>query len=379
MKRITSYLLVFLIFTLVMTGCTENGNDLPIASDNKGQVSSDILLHENSDVTVIHEESADYSIELSYPSANHNSDEEIPAVLAINNTSESGGVYSANVYFRNLNGKPILEIMNFYDCDVVVVRLPFAENGKILHELLFFYFDNITLQPLGENRFFPVISADSIIECSTENNSFSFTDINGNTEAYTVASEKYNNETAYYLRSAEYTQKLIENTHSTEFGELNFSYIVYEQSNENSIISPHNYVKITRDNGSTSECEVINPVYQPELSFDGLAKICSQIEFEVIELKDFGIAAVRVPVDSTGNGIVTHMASLFYFDSISFLPLERGVFTPEIPADSEFKTDMDKNCFSITFVDGSTSWYTVDTFSKIIAETSYVGITKVER
>lgn len=375
-KYKSSYLILLVTFVLVLLGCTAEEYNLYIVSDDKTQITSEIKQHIIPDVATVYEVSDEYSVELSYGSNELESfyDQIQLAKLKIKNIADGKSIdYNATFYLGNFDDNPVIEILKFSNYDIIVVRVPFLHNEEMYHRLLFFYFDNQTLQILGEDCIFPVISADFMIRCDIENSVFAFTDINGDSETYTVVAEEINSEITYYLRSADYEPAPCEIKYKTKFGDLCFAYSIYEQTNERLKISPHNYVKIIRNNGNISESEVKSPVYQPVMSFDGLAQICSKIEFEIIELSDWGIAAVRVPVISN-NGIETQVVSMFYFDNVNLLPLEQGAFFPEVLVDSQIAIDYDNDCFSITTTKGNISWYTVADSPEVIHKTSYVKL-----
>ena len=255
-----------------------------------------------------------------------------------------------------IDGSPQLDILEFSDWNIAAVRVPSQNNGEKLHETSFYYFNDSIVQLLGNNLFKPMLPAGSIIEADTENNCFSFVDSEGNSERYTVVYDDYYE--AYYLRLADYSAETFKEEYSTHNGELNFSYTVYKYSENKQKISAHNFVEYTDSQGKKHSCEVLSPVYQPAMSFDGLAEIEAPIEFEVLDFAEWGIAAVRVPKTNSLSGLKSHVVSLFYFDNTTLQMLGDGYFYPEIPADSRIGVDTDNNCFSITDIEGNTKKYT---------------------
>ena len=255
-----------------------------------------------------------------------------------------------------IDGSPQLDILEFSDWNIAAVRVPSQNNGEKLHETSFYYFNDSIVQLLGNNLFKPMLPAGSIIEADTENNCFSFVDSEGNSERYTVVYDDYYE--AYYLRLADYSAETFKEEYSTHNGELNFSYTVYKYSENKQKISAHNFVEYTDSQGKKHSCEVLSPVYQPAMSFDGLAEIEEPIEFEVLDFAEWGIAAVRVPKTNSLSGLKSHVVSLFYFDNTTLQMLGDGYFYPEIPADSRIGVDTDNNCFSITDIEGNTKKYT---------------------
>ena len=255
-----------------------------------------------------------------------------------------------------IDGSPQLDILEFSDWNIAAVRVPSQNNGEKLHETSFYYFNDSIVQLLGNNLFKPMLPAGSIIEADTENNCFSFVDSEGNSERYTVVYDDYYE--AYYLRLADYSAETFKEEYSTHNGELNFSYTVYKYSENKQKISAHNFVEYTDSQGKKHSCEVLSPVYQPAMSFDGLAEIEAPIEFEVLDFAEWGIAAVRVPKTNSLSGLKSHVVSIFYFDNTTLQMLGDGYFYPEIPADSRIGVDTDNNCFSITDIEGNTKKYT---------------------
>ena len=140
--------------------------------------------------------------------------------------------------------QPNLDVMEFSDWYLAVVRVPHRIGDKTVHTAYLYYFNNNMVQILGNNIFFPVIPADGQIEADTENNCFVITDTEGNAERYTVVYEQYDQTRPYCLRSADYVPEPVAITHHTKHGNISFSYSVYERTETRLIISRHNFIEL---------------------------------------------------------------------------------------------------------------------------------------
>lgn len=256
----------------------------------------------------------------------------------------------------SIDGQPQLDIIEFSDWNLITIRVPEYSDGKSVHTVFLYYLDDSTVQVLGFNRYSPQIPADSEIKADMETDSFTIDELDNGTVRYTVEYDQYQSHFPYCLRLAdECPPENITFNQNTKFGEVSFSYNVYSQSDDSLKISSHNFVETSSDS-----IEVLSDVYQPAMSIDGLAQICAPIEFEIIELSDCGIAAVRVPLYR--NDKMLHIVSMYYFDETKLQLLGDGYFFPEIPADSEIISDND--CFSLTDEFGVVHRYSVCADSK---------------
>lgn len=381
MKHIKHILIIAAAISLAGCASSESvsnsGANAPITSEHDDQ---QVLTQESSETSgdtseqpgendvVVSKETENYSIDLSYTVFDEAGDtQEIsPASLEITpkNTGEKLtpgldlllGVSQSDDRFV-VNGSPELDIIELPDWNVAAVRVPRLSGGEIVHETSFYYFNNSTVQLLGNNLFRPMLPADSEIEADAGNNCFSFENAEGGIERYTVVyDEYYEGDEPYVLRSADYTAEPVTASFSTEYGEIAFSYTVYDRGGDRLKISAHNFVEFTDSNGEKHSCEVLSPIYQPAISIDNLADIEAPIEFEAIDLADCGVAAVRVPY-TPASGEKLHSVTFYYYDDSTLQFLGDGVFIPDIPADSEIEADAENNRFSVTNTEGVTEWY----------------------
>ncbi len=323
---------------------------------------------ENSRLAEISKETDKYSVVLSHTVFSETNEklEISPSTLEVMNKS-TGEKYmpDSSLYLgiSQSNDKlviekqPNLDIMEFQDWYLIAVRVPRRIGNETVHTAFLYFFNDNILQILGNNIFFPVIPADSRIKADIENNCFEITDTEGNTERYTVVYDQYDPTRPYCLRSADYVPEPVVITHRTKHGDISFSYNVYERTETGLIISRHNFIELNSGSGEKLSCEVRSPVYQGGSSYDGLTDVDSPIGFEVMELSEWSISAVRVPYMSNGKQI--HSVILYCFDNNTLQLLGDGYFIPDIPADSEITADADNNLFSIINTDGVTNRYTI--------------------
>lgn len=370
--------IIFMISMIILAGCTPMNTENNITPDSDvSSVQYDTQVTQelqgtseahNDELVTISKETDTYSIVLSY-TVYDEADEKLeisPSTLVVMNKSTGekhmpdGNLYlgvsqSDDRYV--IDEQPYLDIIEFSDWYLAAVRVPCHNGKETVHTVFLYYFNDSTVQILGYHMFYPVISADSKIEADIENNCFSLTDTEGNIERYTVVYDQYETIMPYCLRSADYSTEPIMFTQNTKQGEVSFSYNIYERTDTSLTISKHNFVEINNNLGEKFTCEVRNPVYQGGSSYDGLTEIDAPIEFEVIELSGWGVAAVRVPYTSSGKQM--HSVTLYYFDNKTLQLLGDGYFIPDTFVDSEITADIENNCFSVTNMDGITEWYTV--------------------
>ncbi len=348
---------------------TSEQDDRQVRTQESSETSEGTSEQSGEDDVVVSRETENYSIDLSYTVFDDAGDtQEIsPASLEIT-PKETGekltpgvdlllGVSQSDDRFV-VNGSPELDIIELPEWNVAAVRVPRLNGGELVHETSFYYFNDSTVQLLGNNLFRPMLPADSEIEADAENNCFSFVNAEGGIERYTVAyDEYYEGNEPYVLRSADYTPEPVTASFSTEYGEITFTYTVYDRGDNQLRISANNFVEFTDSSGEKHSCEVRSPIYQPAVSFDNLTNIEAPIEFETKDLADCGIAAVRVPYTDPDSGEKLHSVTFYYYDDSTLQFLGDGYFIPEIPADSEIEADINNNRFSVTDTEGVTEWY----------------------
>ena len=76
--------------------------------------------------------------------------------------------------------------MELSEWSIAAVRVPYTSNGKQIHSVTLYCFDNNTLQLLGDGYFIPDIPADSEIMVDADNNLFSIINTDGVTKWYAV-------------------------------------------------------------------------------------------------------------------------------------------------------------------------------------------------
>ena len=95
--------------------------------------------------------------------------------------------------FRSDVDSPIgFEVMELSEWSISAVRVPYMSNGKQIHSVILYCFDNNTLQLLGDGYFIPDIPADSEITADADNNLFSIINTDGVTNRYTIAVDTEN-------------------------------------------------------------------------------------------------------------------------------------------------------------------------------------------
>ena len=378
MKFIRNVLLI--IPVLILVGCESAKTDgislvdsssvdlAPDSSQTSILASSVSTAQQEAETVSLSAETLKYSVSLTYNIYDeYNGRAEIsPATLEVMNNS-TGETYAASdsLYLGEssaddrltIYSQPRLNILEFPDWCIAAVRVPEAD--KAVHKVWLYYFNDSTVQLLGNSRFYPFIPADSEIGIDAENNCFLLTDIKGDSARYTVVLDKNEPIYPYCLRSADHIAEPVVLTHTTAFGKISFSYDVYDRSDNHLKISAHNFVEFEDNRGEKHSCEVKSPVYQPAMSYDGLTDIEAHMELEIAALADWGVVAVRVPTTDPQSGAQLHVASFYYFDRDTFQQLGDGYFFPELLADCKIVADSENNCFSFTNADGVAERYTV--------------------
>lgn len=101
-------------------------------------------------------------------------------------------IYQGGISYDGLaeiNSPIKLDVIEFSDWGAAAVRVPYYNGDKEIHSVSLYYFNDETLQLLGDGYFFPDIAVDSEITADIEKNCFSITDEDGVTKWYTAVSD----------------------------------------------------------------------------------------------------------------------------------------------------------------------------------------------
>ena len=315
------------------------------------------------DVTISVKTDDGYSIVLSYTLFDESDgvSEVSPASLRVVDDGGESVALSENVYLGEslssvdhtvFSGEVRLEAVGMSGWNLAAVRVP-SQDGEDTDKVTLFYTESDKLQLLGFHWFTPVIPENGVIAASADGESFSFTNADGGTEEYIVVYDEA--EGAYCLRSADYSAEPIVVSCETSLGEISLSYTIYDRSDSGLVISAHNTVELTNNDGEVCSEAMASPVYQPAMTYDRLTSIASEMRLCVAELSDWGVAAVLVPYPTAAEYTDESCATLFYYDSdtIQLIALK------DTRSDGELTADVENNRFSLTGKDGTVNWYTV--------------------
>lgn len=361
-----------LVFACLLTGCAERNENSAVSSQSDSVSQDTSAEQENSATRDEQDESlgengalitaagAGCCAELSLD-GNGNGTLEV-AVGEMKFTRSLSGDYLKNTQTK-------LELVQLDSWNIAALRTP-SDSADGADSVELYYFTDSTLQELYYLAGFR-IPRENKITADIDSNCFSFTDSNGNLQRFTVVYDEFGGSYPFRLRNADYVETAVIQTQNAALGEVRLSYNTYGENDSGIIISNFNFVELVGE--KTQRCAILSPVYQGGGSYDNLTTIAAPMKLEVLDFTDWGIAAVRVPYPEGAYDEPTASLSLIYFDAEKIMPLDHGLFIPDIDADDVISCDPDTNSFTLTLKDGTVTQYFVSPERGGITETAVVN------